>query len=410
MNSGFVSVIIAGLTPLIIMTALFAGIGYHAVSWQPPALWIDHLGPAVVYNIAAGSNGIYSGGGGGPAGSQLFLIRYDQGGQRLWSQDFGNGTIDWIQGIALGTDGVYIAGMQHYSSFIRKYNFNGNILWTKQGVGLEIAVSGGSLFVGSYDDSSRSNLLLDYDPNGNLLWTDSLGNKTGIDSLSTYSGDSRVYLLGSWNNLGSLRSYNFDGTLNWAENLTCSCTPTEAAVDASGIYVVGTSFQSLGLGGTLAKYDLVGKQIWVKNFDSPDGTTVGTPRISVDLSGIYLAITTSFSGYLIRYDSNGNQVWSVQVPRSANAVSVGQDGVYVGGGAPTNALLSKYGQSSSLVLFGVNPPLSFGLVALLGGIVALSLFWLRRQRKNRIRRPKSAGPYGPPKPGGDNSKWVRRPP
>jgi hypothetical protein len=178
----------------------------------------------------------------------------------------------------------------------------------------------------------------------------------------------------------------------------------------SGIYVTGTSFQSLGLGGTLAKYDLGGNQLWIKNFDSPDGTTVGTPRISANSSGIYLAITTSFSGFLMKYDRNGNQVWAVQAPVSASSVSVGQDGVYVGGEASNNALLAKYGQSSSLVLFGVNPPFSFGLVALLGGIVTLSLFWLRKQRKNRIRRPKSAVPYSPPKPGEDDSKWVRRPP
>ncbi len=158
------------------------------------------------------------------------------------------------------------------------------------------------------------------------------------------------------------------------------------------------------------KYDLVGNQVWVKNFDSPDGTTVGSPRISVDSSGIYLGVTTSFSGYLMRFDSDSNRVWSLEIPGSANAVSVGQDGVYVGGGAPTNALLAKYAQSSSLVLFGVNPPFSFGLVALLGGVVVLSLFWLRRLRKRGIRRPKSAVQYNPPKSSEDDSKWMRRPP
>jgi hypothetical protein len=89
---------------------------------------------------------------------------------------------------------------------------------------------------------------------------------------------------------------------------------------------------------------------------------------------------------------------------------VGQDGVYVGGEASNNAALSKYAQSSSLVLFGVNPPFSFGLVALLGGVVVLSLFWLRRQRKRGVRRPRSAVPYSPPKPSEDDSKWMRRPP
>ena len=148
----------------------------------------------------------------------------------------------------------------------------------------------------------------------------------------------------------------------------------------------------------------------MKNFDSPDGTTVGTPRISVDSSGIYLALTTTRSGFLLRYNGNGNQVWTVEMPLTGNAVSAGQDGVYVGGAASNNAVLSKYGQSSSLVLFGVNPPFSFGLVALLGAVVVLSLLWLRRQRKRVLRRPKSAMPYSAPKPSEDDSKWMKRPP
>jgi hypothetical protein len=412
LNSGFASVIIAGLTPLIVLTILLAEIGYHAFAWQPPVLWTNVLGTGVATNVVADSNGVYAG---GSVGAHLFLSRYDLGGQRVWRQDFGVSTIDEIQGIALGANSAYAGGVLNQTGFIRKYDPNGNVLWSSQyggqfsNPGAILSAGTGGVFVSYYDSPTKSSVLRTYDSNGNSLWTDSLGNNTGIISMSSYSGDSHVYVVGE-NVSYFLRSYNSDGTLNWAKNLTCSCAPNGVAVDASSIYVVGTSAQSLGLGGTLAEYDLSGTQVWVKNFVSPDGTTVGTPRISVDSSGIYIAITTSFSGYLIRYDSNGSQVWSVGVPGSASAISARPDGVYVGGGTPTNALLSKYAQSSSLVLFGVNPPFSFALVGVLAGIVALSLFWLRMLRKNRIRRPKSAVPYTQPKSGEDDSKWIRRPP
>ncbi len=408
MNTGFVSVIVAGLTPFIVLTLLFLGIGYHAIAWQPPAIWTAQFGPGVVTAVAADSSGVYAGGFGGDAGFHLFLSRYNLEGGRVWNQDFGNFPNE-ITGISLGTDGVYVAGFMD-RGFVRKYDFNGSLHWTANDSRVDnyasISANSGRVFVG-YDFNSA--LIRAYDTNGNSLWTTSISNSSSPPLPQITSDSNHVYAVGYGAVSGYLRSYNFDGTLNWAENLTCSCAPYDVAVDSSGIYIVGT-FQSTGLSGTLAKYDLVGDQVWVKNFDSPDATTIGTPRISVDSSGIYLAGTTSFSGYLIRYDSNGNHVWTVEIPLSVNSASAGQDGVYVGGAASNNAVLSKYGQSSSLVLFGVNPPFSFGLVALLGAVVVLSLLWLRRQRKRVLRRPKSAMPYSAPKPSEDDSKWMKRPP
>jgi hypothetical protein len=192
LNSGFVAVIIAGLTPLIVMTVLFAGIGYHAIAWQPPALRIDHLGTGVVTNVVADTNGIYAG---GWVGANLLVGRYDPGGRQMWKRDFGNSTHDEIQGIAAGTDGVYIAGMLNQTGFVRKYDPNGTVLWANKYGGL-FSNPGGILsagttgvFVSYYDSPSKSSLLRAYDSNGNPLWTDSLGNinSTGVIAMSSYS-------------------------------------------------------------------------------------------------------------------------------------------------------------------------------------------------------------------------------
>jgi hypothetical protein len=359
--------------------------------------------------VAADSNGVYAGG--GYAGRNL-LSRYNLGGQLVWNQDSGDSIHNQIKGIAVGTDGVYVGGFSYSSGFVRKYGLNGSLLWTANDSRADccasVAANSGHVFAAFYDGNSA--LIRAYDTGGSLLWTASTGNSSSLSSSQTYSEGNNVYTLGPGGSFGSLRSYSSDGILNWAENLTiCSCFPTGVAADTSGIYIVGTSSQTIGLGGTLSKYDQLGKRLWIKNFDSPDGTTVGTPRISLDQSGIYIVVTTSLSGYLLRYDNDGNQMWSVAVSGTANAVSAGQDGVFVGGGPSTNALLSKYGQASSLVLFGVNPPFSFGLIALLGGMVVLSLLWLRRQRKRGVRHPKSVVPYSAPKPS-DGSKWMKRPP
>jgi len=359
--------------------------GYHVVIWQPPALWTDQLGQGAVTAVAAGNNGIYVG------GHAIFMNRYDLGGQRVWSQEFGNSVYDEVEGIAVGTDGVYVAGFLNGSDVVRKHSFDGSLLWTVKDVGPIISAGTQGVFV-----VSRSTLLRAYDLNGNPLWTNSLGNRTGTISMTTYSGASHVYLLANWRGVGSLRSYNSDGTLNWKENLTCSCFPTGVAVDASGIYVSGLAYESSAAkSGVLVKYDINGNVVWTKSFDAPDSSPfISSQGMAIGTAGIYV-IATSYrqSNFLLRYDNDGNQIWSVQIPITANSLSVGQDAVYVGGVASPNALLSKYSPSSSLILFGVTPPLSFLVLGSLGGVVALSIFWLRRQKKRLIRRPKSAVPY-----------------
>jgi hypothetical protein len=365
--------------------------------------------------IAADGSGVYAGGV-SYAEHSLFVSRYDLGGQRVWNQAFGNPPRDGITAIAVGTDGVYAAGILNFAGFVRKYQFNGNLVWTNNDSLFrdDASVSANSGHVFASFDNGYSAHIKAYDTNGNSLWTASTGKSNVPIIPQTFSQGNNVYTIGPGGSSGTLLSYNSDGTLNWSENLTCSCAPTSLAADASEIYIVGAWSQGTGLAGTLVKYDLAGSLLWMRNFDSPDGTTVGTPRISLDTSGIYVAVTANSGGYLVRFDSNGNQVWSVGVPGPANAISARPDGVYVGGGDQNNpfttASLSKYAQSSSLVLFGVNPPFSFGLVALLGGVVVLSLFWLRRLRKNRIRRPRSAVPYNPPKSSEDDSRWMRKPP
>jgi hypothetical protein len=413
LNSGFVSVIVAGITPFIILTLLIAGVSLHTVAWQPPALWTEVLGKGT-HNVVvvADNNGVYAG---GVAGANLFLSRYDMGGQRLWKQYFGNSTTDSIYGVALGTDGVYVAGTLFNMDFITKYDPSGNALWAKTFGGLyypTLSAGAGDVFVSFYDKTSNSTLLRAYDSNGNTLWTDSL-EYGSIIHMSTHSRDSRVYVIG-YKGSNYLGSFDFQGNSNWGKNLTCSCEPVDLAADASGIYVAGTTYLGgLTASGVLIKYDVTGNMIWTRIYDAPGGIGVQNPQISIDTTGIYLAMATyrsSTSGLLVRYDDNGNQVWSIEIPVSADAVSIGQNSVYVGGTSSSAELLAKYDQSSSLVLFGVNPPFSFGLVGLLAGVVALSVLWFRRQRRRQIRRPKSSVPYSSKKSREDDAKWMKRQP
>ncbi len=143
--------------------------------------------------------------------------------------------------------------------------------------------------------------------------------------------------------------------------------------------------------------------LWTSQFGTPGpdaGPFVqnGITAMSTDSSGVY---TAGFVGYLAsggsssypfvsKYDFTGRQVWTQHFGKPDSGgiagISVGRNGVYVGG---TNgyAFIEELSQSSSLILFGVNPPFSFGLAALLGGLVVTSLLWLRRRWRKKMRPP-----------------------
>jgi hypothetical protein len=149
---------------------------------------------------------------------------------------------------------------------------------------------------------------------------------------------------------------------------------------------------------------------WTRQLDQPGGPTISSGvnevRASADSSGIYLTETTGDGrGTMMKYDASGNHVWSLQLPwgtgkgflTKADVIAVQRESIYVGGdlmtdvptGVSDTVFIANVSESSSLVLFGINPPFSFFLLGLMVAAAAVSVFWLRRSWK-KIRRPPSA--------------------
>src|SRR6266446_6016183 len=91
----FLTVLVAGISPLLILIILILGISLGLVAWRPPLLWSDQFGVPTDYNgvTAAGvdNTGVYVGGYqnatdrfyNSPMVS--FLMKYDSGGSRVWT-------------------------------------------------------------------------------------------------------------------------------------------------------------------------------------------------------------------------------------------------------------------------------------------------------------------------------------
>ncbi len=183
------------------------------------------------YAVCADSSGVYVVGTTGntslttppsPPDQQLFVRKYDLDGNVLWTRQFGTNGQEFAYAVASSSSGVYVVGSTSgligiqtlpafdFDAYVRKYDRNGNLLWTQQfgtidreeaygaaadedGVyavgyarsGLNIKTLGGAdLFVRRFDNF------------GNAIWTIPTGSVDDDYGYGVASDGSSVYLGG----------------------------------------------------------------------------------------------------------------------------------------------------------------------------------------------------------------------
>ncbi len=373
-------IVLVGLTPLLVFTLMVVGLAVGPVRWQPPNLWSTDFGTSGldvrnrVTSLSADSEGLYAGGYVGKPGlfgglsvnatpSQLFVSHYDLSHRQMWSQGFGNFT-DTISTVVGATDGVYVVGALNETGFVRKYDLQGNEVWTdllepppssfssRSGVDY-VSVGPAEVYAtGAYIVYSAppqyyvntTTILRGYDFTGHILWTKRIGGGINnvVSNVKMFAGANGLYVSGFHSGVsgfpyggnGYLQRYDFNGTLLWNRQFTCVCWPSGVSGDGTGIYVAGQNSLGIFAGSQafVAKYDWDGNQAWMHEFRPPN-TTVDSLSLSADPSSVYMALITpaGVGDYLSKYDRNGNSIWLFQIPLSPYAISVGGSSVYVGG-------------------------------------------------------------------------------
>ena len=251
-----------------------------------------------------------------------------------WLRQFGTKADDEAVVVAIGANGVYVAGNTKgtlgvqeragaQDAFVRRYDFDGVEVWTRQ--------FGSSL--------GETPLGIAIDANGVYLTGYTNGTLPGQSS----AGSKDLFV----------RRYDFDGNEGWTRQFGSSKDEVTrgVSVDGSGVYVVGSTRGALNgqtsLGGAdafIRKYDAEGNEIWLRQFgtahsDSAHGVSAGT-------NGIYVVGSTSgaLSGqasigkadaFVRKYDPNGNEVWTRQFGTDAAdfayGIAVATDGLYLAG-------------------------------------------------------------------------------
>jgi hypothetical protein len=296
-----------------------------------------------------------------------------------WLKQFGGSGFDSVADMAIDTNGnAYLIGSTSNNidgnhpnkggTWFAKYNNQGDRLWIKQldkpldspgnPHGIATDISGNIYLTGdifnSNDFSDPTNAWLGkYDTNGQELWTKQFGSSkqdTPQDIGTDKNGN--VYLTGNTyggdlagTNAGSsdawIVKYDSTGEQVWKQQFGSSASEGSygVATDNSGnVYLTG--YTDGDLAGTnagssdawIVKYDTNGKQIWKQQLGSSEyDQSLG---VATDKSGnIYLTGNTegNLAGnsagwgdlWLAKYDTNGKQIWKQQFGSSGYDQSFG---------------------------------------------------------------------------------------
>lgn len=285
-----------------------------------------------------------------PYGADYVTIKYDPSGRQVWLARYDNGGDDAASAIAVDARGnVYVTGTSERADGSAefatvKYNADGLQQWvarysgpgnsTGRAAALALDNSGNVLVSGSSGDSEQSfATVLKYNSDGLQLWIaryswpENYSNWVSgfaVDSLrNVYVGGGTQSQTGSADYL--TLKYRPDGTNLWAARYNGPRDEEDQvsaiAIDASGnVCVTGTSF----LSGTdpnwadfsTVKYDSSGKEIWARQFNGPNNSGDIAYAMAVDREGS--AYVTGRSDdqrrwgdvLTLKYSPGGTLVWS----------------------------------------------------------------------------------------------------
>jgi uncharacterized delta-60 repeat protein len=238
----------------------------------------------------------------------MFLMKYNSSGTKLWTKQLGTSSDERGNGVTTDSSGnIYVIGVTGgiFSGgdiFLVKFNSSGTELWSKQ-----LGTSSDDLGIGVTNDSSDNIYLTGY-------------TKGGLDG-NTNSGDYDIFLV----------KYNSSGKKQWTKQLGTSSDDRGNGVttDSSGnIYVTGSTEGGLD-GNTnsgdydifLVKYNSSGTKQWTKQMGtSSDERGNG---VTTDSSGnIYVTGYTDRTGneniILVKYNSSGTILWTKQLGTSSD--------------------------------------------------------------------------------------------
>lgn len=288
--------------------------------------------------------------------------------------------------------GQATAGLE--DAFVRKYDASGNILWTHQfgtssndsGVRVVIDGAGDIIVAGTAGDALPSQawegdgdaFLRKYDADGNVLWTRQFGTAMAdwVGGV-TVDADDNIIVVGdtlgafpSFTRVGAydifVAKYDPSGARLWlhqfgSEALAAALSRGVAADSSGNVFLVGSTYAGAFPGQTalgnddafVFKLDANGDVLWIRQFGASEDDQADAVAINAVGEIIIAGSTRSvlagqvssggFDVFLEAYDSDGAHLWTRQHGTSGSdastALAIASDGeIYVAGRVYESAL------------------------------------------------------------------------
>ncbi len=341
----------------VLLMAMLGGLltmNMSSVFAQPDTLWTRTYGGSGVdvgRSVQQTTDGGYVivGSTYGAGGSDFWLIKTDDAGDTLWTRTFDESDLDDGRCVQQTTDGGYIIagntyefGPCHNDIYLLKTDANGDRLWNRafggsrdDGVGnVQQTTDGGYIITGntcSYSEGHSDVWLIKTDANGDSLWTRTFGgrfdNDFGSSCQQTSDGGyiiaggtcsysvnfSDVWLIKTDGNGDSLWTRIF-GRNDFNTDYGFSVRQTSDG----GYIIIGTTYFFSGGSSydvRLIKTDANGDNLWTRTFGGSEHDKGYSVQQTNDGGYIVAGYTSSYGEghedvWLIKTDANGNEQWN----------------------------------------------------------------------------------------------------
>ncbi len=343
-------------TALLVLGLFFACVQVNAQGWE---IYFggnnEDYGHSIIQTKDRGYVGAGFSESFGPDGDMdVYVIRTDVDGTEIWSNSYDDGYVEHGYSITETPDqGFLVVGdifptqLSDANVYLLKINANGQKLWSKQfgGAGddegfriIPTTTSGGYIIVGattSLGNGGQDVFLIKLDDQGDQVWAKAYGT-TGDDFGRSVLEVADGYLVAgtafnpaNGTKDGYLLKVDFNGNEVWSK-FYGSPTDIDQAFDlvlaADGNVVLAGYTGSLSE-GWLFKTDLAGNEIWTKTFGGSLGDEVYDLLVATNgdlvVAGYTELSASNSDAFLARFDNDGNQLWMKNVGRGSHT-DVGQ--------------------------------------------------------------------------------------